>query len=82
MMDNQDPNVAFDGEAEIDKLLMMHMSKHNHDEEVHSEELSKISPALSYQAHEMEPPRSRGESCKKKRPPRTRVMNLAMETID
>jgi hypothetical protein len=25
-----------DGEAEIDKLLMMHMSKHHHDDEVPS----------------------------------------------
>lgn len=33
-MDKGDQNALLDGEAEIDKLLMMHMSKHHHDDEV------------------------------------------------
>lgn len=34
MMDKGDQNAMLDGEAEIDKLLMMHMSKHHHEDEV------------------------------------------------
>ena len=35
MMDKGgDQNANFDGEAEIDKLLMMHMSKHHHEDEI------------------------------------------------
>ena len=71
-----------DGEAEVDKLLMMHMSKQFHDEEkdIIAQEATKPSPTLSFQAADMDPP-SRRDSLKKKRPAKTRVMQLAMETL-
>lgn len=44
-----------DGEAEIDKLLMMHMSKHHHDDEVPP--LSNMDgSAPSHLSLDMEPP--------------------------
>jgi hypothetical protein len=67
-----------DGEAEIDKLLMMHMSKHHHDDEVPS--LSGHEASANANFSEMNPP-LRKESSRKKRPTKARVMNLALDKI-
>jgi len=67
MMDKGDQSVNFDGEAEIDKLLMMHMSKHYHDDEVPPTiQIQKSSSPKFNEAFEMDPPLTR-DSSKKKR---------------
>ena len=72
---------GIDGEAEIDKLLMMHMSKHHHEDEVPAT-VPVDGSGLSVLSFEMEPPIHRRDSCKKKRPAKTRVMNLSLETLN
>ena len=61
---------------------MMHMSKQFHDEEkeIIAQDMTKPSPTLSFQTSDMDPP-SRRESLKRKRPAKTRVMQLALETL-
>lgn len=56
-----------DGEAEIDKLLMMHMSKHHHEDEL---PYTSSCPEGSVEAdsHSNERPIKRKDSNKKKRP--------------
>ena len=59
---------------------MMHMSKSCHDDEKEIIDVPKPSPTLSFQTTDMDPP-SKRESAKKKRLPKTRIMNLALETM-
>jgi len=73
-------DAQLDGEAEIDKLLMMHMSKHHHEDEVTPAIIGDVS-AQSVHSLEMEPPQIKREISKKKRPAKIKVMNLALETM-
>jgi hypothetical protein len=71
-------DALIDGEAEIDKLLMMHMSKHHHDDEVPSLSGHEASANASYA--DMNPP-LRKESSRKKRSTKPRVMTLALDKL-
>ncbi len=66
-----------DGEAEIDKLLMMHMSKHHHEDEVPYTSCQEASGETD--SHCAEKVSKRKDSNRKKRPAKTRVMSLALE---
>ena len=66
-----------DGEAEIDKLLMMHMSKHHHEDELPYTSCQEGS--LEADSNSNERVIKRKDSHKKKRPAKTRVMSLALE---
>jgi murein endopeptidase len=60
---------------------MMHMSKHHHDDEV-PDTANLDGCGASLQSFEMEPPIHRKESFKRKRPTKSRVMNLSLETLN